>query len=317
MPKTFNGVEQYPLNGVSMRYSFDNANAPTQKKRQYYCMLGTRGIWDNGWKAAAVHAPLSGTGHFDKDQWELYHVDADRSESKDLAKQHPEKLQELIKVWFEEADKNFVLPLDDRNATELLTTERPVSEPKRSKYVYYPDTAPVPEGVAVNVRGRSYKILADVEIIDSDASGVIFAHGSRFGGHTLFIKDRKLNYVYNFLGIKPEQRLTSPELKPGKYVLGMEFTREKGGKFHESIGTAKLYVNDKAVAQGEMRTQAGKFTLSGDGLCVGRDSGDNISQEYKSPAAFKGGKILGVEVSVSEDSYLDLEMEAAGAFARD
>jgi arylsulfatase len=317
MPNTFHGVEQYPLNGVSMRYSFDSANAPTQKKRQYYCMLGTRGMWENGWKAAAVHAPLSGVGHFDKDQWELYHTDEDRSESKDLAKEHPQKLQELIKVWFEEADKNFVLPLDDRNATELLTTERPMSEPKRSKYIYYADTAPVPEGVAVNTRGRSYKILADVEITDPNVSGVIFAHGSRFGGHTLFIKDRKLNYVYNFLGIKPEQRLTSPELKPGKYVLGMEFTRQKAGKFNESLGTAKLFVNDNEVAQAEIRTQAGKFTLSGDGLCIGRDSGDNVSQEYKSPAAFKGGKILRVEVSVGEDSYLDLEKEAVGAFARD
>jgi arylsulfatase len=133
----------------------------------------------------------------------------------------------------------------------------------------------------------------------------------------LFIKDRKLNYVYNFLGIKPEQRLTSPELKPGKYVLGMEFTRQKAGKFNESLGTAKLFVNDNEVAQAEIRTQAGKFTLSGDGLCIGRDSGDNVSQEYKSPAAFKGGKILRVEVSVGEDSYLDLEKEAVGAFARD
>jgi arylsulfatase len=317
MPSTFHGVEQYPLNGVSMRYSFDDANAPTRKNRQYYCMLGTRGIWENGWKAAAVHAPLSGTGNFDKDQWELYHVDEDRSESKDLAKQHPEKLQQLIKVWFEEADKNFVLPLDDRNATELLTLERPVAEPKRSKYVYYPDTAPVPEAVAVNTRGRSFKILADVEITDPDASGVIFAHGSRFGGHTLFIKDRKLNYVYNFLGIKPEQRLTSSELKPGKYVFGMEFTRQKAGKFNESLGAARLFVNDQAVAQADMRTQAGHFTLSGDGLCIGRDSGDNVSQEYNSPAEFKGGKILAVEISVGQESYLDLEQEAAGAFARD
>ncbi len=121
MPKVYRGVKQYPLNGVSMRYSFDaKADAPTQKKRQYYAMLGTRGMWENGWKAVAVHAPLSGEGHFDQDPWELYHVDADRSESKDLAKENPEKLKDLIKTWFEEADKNFVLPLDDRTAVELL-----------------------------------------------------------------------------------------------------------------------------------------------------------------------------------------------------
>jgi arylsulfatase len=183
--------------------------------------------------------------------------------------------------------------------------------------VYYPGTAPVPEGVAVSVRGRSYKILADVEITDPNASGVIFAHGSRFGGHALFIKDRKLHYVYNFLGIKPEQRFSSGELTPGKHVLGMEFVREGAGKYKESTGTAKLYVNDKVVAQGPMRAQVGKFTLSGDGLCIGRDSGDNVSQDYKSPGTFKGGTILGVGIDVSGEPYLDLEVEAAGAFARD
>jgi arylsulfatase len=196
--------------------------------------------------------------------------------------------------------------------------ERPTEEAPRERYVYYPGTSPVPEGVAVNVRGRSYKILADVEIKDADCSGVIFAHGSRFGGHSLFIKNKKLYYVYNFLGIKPEQQFVSSEpLKPGKYTLGMEFTREKAGPNQESMGTTKLYVNDKVVATGPMRAQVGKFTLAGDGLCIGRDSGDNVSQEYKAPGTFKGGTILGVGVDVGKDVYLDLEQEAAGAFARD
>src|SRR5262245_12962215 len=162
MPKVYRGVEQYPVNGVSMRYSFDNAKAPTQKKRQYYTMLGTRALWENGWKAAAMHAPLSNVGKFDQDKWELYHVDQDRAESKDLSAEHPDKLKALIAAWFEEAEKNFVLPLDDRNATELFLIERPQSEKPRTRYVYYPGTAPIPEGVAVNIRGRSYKVVADV-----------------------------------------------------------------------------------------------------------------------------------------------------------
>jgi hypothetical protein len=182
--------------------------------------------------------------------------------------------------------------------------------------MYYPGTAPVPEGVAVNTRGRSYKIIADVELTDK-TSGVIFAHGSRFGGHALFIKDKKLYYVYNFLGIKPEQQFVSPELKPGKYTLGMEFVREKAGQYHESLGTTTLYVNDKAVTSGPMRTQPGKFTLSGDGLCIGRDSGDAVSQEYKAPGAFTGGTIIGVGVSVEKAQYQDLETLAAAALARD
>jgi arylsulfatase len=317
MPKVYKGVEQYPLNGVSMVYSFDAKDAATKKERQYYAMLGTRGIWDKGWKAAAVHAPLTGKGHFDQDQWELYHVDVDRSESKDLAKEHPQKLQELIKVWFDEADKNFVLPMDDRTALEIVNVERPTEEATRERYVYYPDAAAVPESAAVNVRGRSFKILADVEITDPDCSGVIFAHGSRFGGHALFVKDRKLHYVYNFLGIPPEQRFVSDALKPGKYTLGMEFTREGMGKFHESEGKTQLYVNDKVVAEGPMRAQVGKFTLCGDGLCIGYDSADAVSAEYKTPGKFKGGTILFVEVSVEKEQYLDLEKLAAAALSVD
>jgi arylsulfatase len=165
------------------------------------------------------------------------------------------------------------------------------------------------------VRGRFYKILADVEITDPNCSGVIFAHGSRFGGHSLFIKDKKLTYVYNFLGIKPEQKFVSGELKPGKYTLGMEFIREGAGKYHESTGTTKLYVNDKVVAEGPMRAQVGMFTLCGDGLCVGYDSADAVSQEYTAPGTFAGGTILFVEVSVDKDQYLDLEKMAAAAFA--
>jgi len=317
MPKTFRGVEQWPLSGVSMRYSFDaKPDAPTKKKRQYYAMLGTRGMWEDGWKAAALHAPLTGKGHFDKDEWELYHVDKDRSESKNLAKEHPDKLKALIKAWNEEAEKNLVLPLDDRSAAELLGVERPTTEPPRDRYIYYPDTSPVPEGVAVNVRGRSYKIIADVEIKDK-CEGVIFAHGSRFGGHALFIKDMKAHYVYNFLGIKPEQKFASKTLKPGKYTLGMEFIREKAGEHGESLGKATLYVNEEVAAQGDMKTQFGKFTLSGDGLCIGRDSGDSVSEEYKSPGTFKNGKILGVGVTVEKGQYLDLEKLAAAAFSVD
>jgi len=316
MPATYRGAEQHPMDGVSMRYSFDDADAPTTKTRQYYAMLGTRGIWENGWKAAALHAPFSDTGHFDQDRWELYHVDEDRAESVDLAAEHPEKLKALIDAWFEEADKNFVLPLDDRTATQILSIERPQSEPARNRYVYNSGTAPIPEGVAVNVRGRSYKIVANVDIT-KDATGVIFAHGSRFGGHALFIKDRKLHYVYNFLGIQPEQDFVSEELTPGKHALGVEFAREDAGEHGESLGTTTLFVDDQAVAKGPMRSQAGKFTLSGDGLCIGFDSGDNVSQHYQNPGTFTGGTILGVAIDVSDEAYLDLEREAAGALARD
>lgn len=317
MPETFRGVQQHPLDGVSMKYSFDaDPDAPTQKRTQYYSMLGTRGIWKDGWKAAAVHAPLSGKGHFDDDEWELYHVDSDRSESQDLAAEHPEKLQELIAAWFDEAKANFALPLDDRSAREMLNVERPQAEPARERYVYYSGTDAVPESVAVNLRGRSYKIVADV-VLEEGAEGVIFAHGSRFGGHTLFIKDNRLSYVYNFLGIPPEQTFTSAELTPGPHTLGVDFTRESAGEHGESVGTATLYVDDEAVASGPMRAQVGKFTLCGDGLCVGWDSADPVSRQYRNPFPFTGGRLMGVGVDVSTEQYRDLELEAAAMLSRE
>ena len=196
----------------------------------------------------------------------------------------------------------------------MLNIERPAEEKPRESYTYYPHTAPVPEAVAASIRGRSYKIIANIEIADPNCSGVIFAHGSRFGGHTLFIKDKKLYYVYNFLGIKPEQVLVSGILKPGKYTVGMEFIREKAGEYHESLGQAKLYVNDKMVAEGPMRTQVGKFTLGGDGLCVGYDSEDPISEKYSKPNEFRGGTMDFVTISVEGKQYLDLEKEAQNLF---
>ena len=123
--------------------------------------------------------------------------------------------------------------------------------------------------------------------------------------------------MYNFLGIKPEQTLVSPELRPGNLTLGVEFVREGAGEHGESVGTAKLYVDEQVVADGPMRTQIGKFTLSGDGLCVGFDSADPISRCYPPRFPFSGGRIRGVAVDIGDDQYLDLEQEAAAAFARD
>lgn len=318
-PETLNGVDQVPLPGVSMRYSFDDAEAPTQKRVQYYAMLGTRGIWQDGWKAVAVHGPIADLGHFDQDEWELYNVADDRSESQNIAQENPEKLKNMIELWFNEAGKYDVLPLDDRTPDQILAnTPRPDPEPPRETYLYFAGASEVPEAVAVNVRGRSYKILANVDIESTDAQGILFAHGSRFGGHSLFIKDKKLWYVYNFLGIPPEQQIVSSKnITKGKHTLGMEFFKESTGEYGESHGTAKLYIDDETVGEGEIRTQTGNFTLCGDGLCVGRDSSDPVSKEYSSGFEFEGGTIQAVGVSVGDDQYMDLEKEAAAMLARD
>jgi hypothetical protein len=217
----------------------------------------------------------------------------------------------------EEAEKYDVLPLDDRLPVEIIMDPRPQGEPPRDAYVYYPGTAEVPEAAAVNIRGRSYRILAEVEIATPEAEGVLFAHGSRFGGHALFLKDRRLHYVYNFLGIPPEQDFASEPIGPGRHVLGMEFEKESRGEHGEWHGTTRLYVDDEVVAEGPMRTQPAYFALCGDGLCVGRDSSDAVSSMYKSPGTFTGGTIKQVEVNVGDDQYLDLEREGMAALARE
>ncbi|PHQ34630.1 arylsulfatase [Rhodopirellula bahusiensis] len=314
MPKVYEGVKQYPLSGKSMTYTFEaEPDAATNRHVQYYTMFGTRGLWKDGWMISSLHSPFSNSGDYEKDEWELYHVAEDRAQSKNLAEKHPEKVKELVAAYFEEAEKNLVLPIDDRSPAELLTTPRPTNEPPSDRHVYYPGTSAIPEGVAANIRGRSYKIMANVEITDADASGVLFAHGSRFGGHSLFLKDKKLHYVYNFLGIKPEQHFESEELKPGKYTLGVEFIREKSGEHGEHLGKTKLYVNDKVVDSGDMKTQPAKFTLSGDGMCVGWDSADAVTEQYETPARFEGGTIQAVGIDTGEESYENLELEAQRA----
>ena len=267
-----------------MRYSFDAADAPTPRKRQYYCMLGTRGIWEEGWKAVAVHGPTSGIGHFDDDQWELFNVDEDRAEANDLAEQHPDKLKELIETWFEEAGKYDVLPLDDRTPWEILADVAAAVRARPRHVRLLRRTRPRSRRPRRrNIRGRSFKVLAEIEIESADAEGVIFAQGGRFGGHALFLKDRRAHYVYNFLGVAPEQPFSSEELAPGRHVIGMEFAKDGVGDHGEAIGTTRLHVDDKVVAEGTMRTQVGFFTLCGDGLCVGRDSERRGEQRVRQP----------------------------------
>ena len=230
MPAVVDGYEQTPLPGVSMRYSFDAADAPTQKETQYYEMLGTRGIWHQGWKAVTEHGPVPiGLGNFDNDRWQLFHTDEDRAEAHDVAEENPEKVQELKDLWLEEAKKYDVLPLNDLSILEYRDLEFEIAVPESGQYTYYPGTAAIPQASSANTINVSYKILAEVDFT-RESEGVIVAQGSRFGGYTLFVKDGKLTYVYNFLGIPPEQTLAVDAPSPGSHIVGVEFTKEQRGR---------------------------------------------------------------------------------------
>jgi arylsulfatase A-like enzyme len=319
-PETIGGHTQSHFDGVSMRYSFDAAALPSARETQFYSMLGSRSIWHDGWSAVTTHPTISGWGHFDQDTWELYHTDVDRSETRDLAAQEPERLQQLINLWYAEAGANGAFPLDDRAALEIFLTPRPVLSPARNRYIYYPDIADVPESQAANIRNRSYAIGALVDIPAPGAEGVLFAHGSRFGGHTLYVKDNRLHYVYSFVGSLEQKIVATEELPTGEsLILSAAFEKEGEDPPGVSVGTLSLFHGDEKVGEGRIRTQPGKFSLAGDGLCVGRDSSDPVTGDYPgaAPWAFTGGTINRVAVDVSGEPYVDLEREAAAMMARE
>ena len=237
------------------------------------------------------------------------------SELHNLAAEHPDKLRELVNLWFAEAGENGAFPLDDRSALEIIITPRPQLTPPQNRYAYFPDTAEVPEAQAVNVRNRSYTIGALVDIPAPGAQGVLFAHGSRFGGHALYVKDNRLHYVYNFVGLLEQKVDGTEDLPTGEnLILSASFDKDGEDPPGVSTGTLSLYHGDIKVAEGRIKTQPGLFTLAGEGLCVGRDSGEPVTDDYPGdhPYAFTGGTIKRVAVDVSGDPYIDLEREAAG-----
>jgi arylsulfatase A-like enzyme len=319
-PAVIKGHTQSPMDGVSMRYSFDDPSAPSARGTQFYSMLGSRGIWHDGWKAVTTHPTISGWSNFDEDVWQLYHTDVDRAEVHDLAAEQPEKLKELIDLWFAEAGANGAFPLDDRSPLEIFNTPRPQLSVARNRYVYYANVADVPEHQAVNIRNRSYSIGSLVDIPGKDAEGVLFAHGARFGGHALYVKDNRLHYVYNFVGMLEQQVDGTEDLPVGEnLILSASFDKDGEDPAGVSVGVLSLYHGDHKVGEGRIKTQPGMFELAGEGLCVGRDSGAAVTDDYpgQRPYRFTGGTIKRVVIDVSGDPYVDMAREAEAMLARE
>lgn len=286
VPKEYHGVKQQPMDGVSMVYSFDDAKAANRKQRQYYEMFGNRAIWVDGWKAVTLHAKrmpwdVNVVLPFDKDEWELYNVAEDFSESKNVAKEYPEKLQELVRIFDEEAWKYNVYPLYDDMIKRLAAQQDRLFGDQKEFVYFWPGAVRIAEKSSAPVKNRAHTIETRVELTGKE-QGVIVAVGGMTGGFSMFIKEGVLYYDYNFLdGV--HYVLKSPPLPRGSVDLKFNFIKTK-----EFGGTGELYVNDKKVDTVEMpQMHISTYSLA-ETFDVGRDTGTQVSKMYADPFAYDG-----------------------------
>jgi arylsulfatase len=318
-PAALKGYPQHPIEGESFAAALTDPDAPG-KRTQFYAMLGQRSIYHDGWLATALHPPISGWGNFEHDTWELYDLEHDRAQSRDLAAEHPERLEALKGLWFYYAGIYNGLPLDDRTTLEQLLSPRPKAGPERDRYTYFPNCGAVPEFAGVAVNGRSYTIAAGITVDTTDAAGVIYAHGGVTGGHSLYVQDQRLRYTYSWLGTHLQDIVADRALAPGAHVISVDFVATGPSADPDqpgTSGTATLYIDDQAVGSAAIVTQPGWFCPIGEGICVGRDDSSPVSPTYQSPFPFTGGTIDKVVVDVSGDRYVDHEAEVRGWFAID
>jgi arylsulfatase A-like enzyme len=298
-PVEVNGVKQKPIEGVSMLYSFDDPKATGTRHIQYFEMFGNRALYKDGWIATARHGRLpwvtmgGSTGDFDHDTWELYNLADDFSEANDVSAKYPQKLKELQDAFWIEAKKYDVLPLDDRFAERGDPSLRPSLIAGRTDFAYYPGAVFVPESSAANTKNTSHTITATIDVPRDGADGVLVAEGGAAGGYTLFVKDGKPVYEYNFFAHERYTITSSESLSPGPTVIRMDFKYDGGiGKG----GTASLFVNDKMVGETRIeKTCPGRF--GAETFDVGMDNGSPVSESYGPPFAY-GGTIKKVEIKI-------------------
>jgi arylsulfatase A-like enzyme len=329
-PSAIRGVTQSPIEGVSFAHTFDNATAPSKHDTQYFEMFGHRSIYHDGWRAVCPFPGPSFTEakagfgelaltedklrELDAKGWELYNLKDDPAETKNLAETNRPKLIEMIALWYVEAGKYRVLPLDSRG-TARFADERPQLTKERDIYVYYPGTQSVPESVAAKVLNRAHTITAEVDIPNGGAEGVIVCHGGNTGGYTLFIRDRKLHYVHNYVGAQ-EMHIESRERLPeGKATLRYQFQptgRPDVAHGKGTPGRSQLYLGDKLIGEGELPVTIPLLIGLGGGLSVGRNPGSSVSQLYGPPFDFTG-TVYKVTVDVSKQKQESAEAEQNAA----
>ncbi|MDP1866103.1 MAG: arylsulfatase [Bradyrhizobium sp.] len=301
-PPVIGGVAQMPIEGESFARSITDASAPSKPSSQYFEMFGHRGLWHGGWKAVSYHPP--GTP-FENDTWELFHLDGDFSEVDDLAAKQPEQLAEMIRLWWSEAEKHNVLPLDDRFAARFAENAARF-QGARNHFVFHAGMGHVPTDVAPDVRSRSYTIEAHVEIEAAGAEGVLIAHGDATSGYSLYIKDGFLVHDLN-IGGGHEIVRSCRQVLTGAHRLGVHVERvvreaapARGSRTGVSAYT--LLIDGEPV--GSLQTPQGfNNFISWSGLDIGRDRSSPVSH-YEAPFEFTG-RLLRVTVAMHNDQKLD------------
>jgi len=298
-PTMVNGIKQRPIEGTSMLYSFDDANAPTRHTTQYFEMVGNRAIYHEGWVARTIHKEAWGQpkGPLDKDVWQLYNVNEDFSEANDLAAAHPDKLKELQAMFMTEAEKYNVLPIDDRLYERFnpALAGRPDLMGSRTSLTLY-DGMNVAEMAGINTKNVTYTITADVDLSNATTDGVIISQAGRFGGWTLYMKGGKLKHEYNFVGLQRTIITSAKPVTAGRHILTYEFKIDepKPG----SGGTCTLYVDGEKAGEGKIPRTI-PYAFSGDeGLNVGADHETPVSEDYKQDDNKFTGKIHQVTIEI-------------------
>ena len=329
-PTHIRGVQQAPIEGVSMRHTFDDPAASSRRKTQYFEMLGHRSIYHDGWRAVCpwpgtsfaegrpfgTPIPAETLTQLDATAWELYHVEEDWAENHNVAGEHRSKLIELIAQWYVEAGKYNVLPVDGRG-TQRFAEERPVIALDRSRYVYFPGTQEVPPNAAPKLLNRPHTVQASVEIPDAGAEGVLVSQGGVDGGYSFYVKDGRLCYAYNYVAVEYFTIVSDEPVPSGTHVLGFEFTptgEPDVMKGKGAPGTLRLFVDGRQIGEGHLPVTIPLTMGLASGVSVGADNGAPVTPDYPSPFRFTG-TIQSVAYDVSGEHIVDAETEIRVAMA--
>jgi arylsulfatase len=303
-PLMVNGVQQMPLHGASMAYSFDDAGAAERHETQYFEMFGNRAIYHKGWTAVTKHkTPWELVGGpqiaFDDDVWELYDTSEDWTQARDLSKENPDKLHELQRLWLIEATRYGALPLDDRSAERLDpdAAGRPTLI-RGNRQLLFGGMGRLSENSVLNVKNKSHAVTAEV-VTDRQAQGVIIAQGGGIGGWSLYAKDGKPRYCYNLLGIKRFYVDGDQEIPQGTHQVRMEFAYDGGGLGKGGLVT--LFVDGVKAGEGRIDATAAMIFSADDTCDVGKEGGSLVAEDYPDPNAFSG-EVNWVEIDLGDDA---------------